>query len=100
MTPESFYSISDWMSYRTSYNEKIDENSWVMRDLWQTTEYRYGANYGVAKYPKQLKHTGIKSLLERGSKGAGNFQTSSNGCKEKGMENCPWIKKICEHDND
>ena len=50
MTPESFNAISAWMSYSASYDEKITEDSWVMRDLWQTTDSRYGANYGVAKY--------------------------------------------------
>jgi hypothetical protein len=52
MTPESYHAISSWMSFRVSYGEKIEDDSWVMRDLWQTTESRYGANYGVARYPK------------------------------------------------
>ena len=43
MTPESFNAISAWMSYRASYDEKITEDSWVMRDLWQTTDSRYGS---------------------------------------------------------
>jgi hypothetical protein len=36
-----------------------------MRDLWQTTDMNYGAKFGVATYPKKLKSSGIKSLLER-----------------------------------
>ena len=83
MTPESFNAISAWMSYRASYHEKITEDSWVMRDLWQTTESRYGANYGVAKYPKQLKHTGVKSLLERAARAQGIFKPLPIGVRRR-----------------
>ena len=39
-----------------------------MRDLWQTTDFSYGAQWGLVKYPKQLKATGVKSLIERAMK--------------------------------
>jgi hypothetical protein len=42
-----------------------------MRDLWQTTEMNYGAKFGVATYPKKLKSSGIKSLLERAIRSQG-----------------------------
>jgi hypothetical protein len=44
---------------------KITENSWLMRDLWQTTNMNYGARWGLATNPKKLKSSGIKRLLER-----------------------------------
>lgn len=93
MTPESFHAISDWMSYRASYNEKIDDNSWVMRDLWQTTESRYGANYGVAKYPKRLKHSGVKSLLERAARAQGIFKPLTGGVRRREWKIAHGIRK-------
>jgi hypothetical protein len=53
------------MDFRVSYGEKITGESWVMRDIWQTTNIIYGANFGLATCPKKLKSSGIKRLLER-----------------------------------
>ena len=53
------------MDFRASYNEKISGESWVFRDLWQTTNITYGANLGLAAYPKKLKSSGIKRIIER-----------------------------------
>jgi hypothetical protein len=53
------------MDFRSSYGEKINGESWVMRDIWQTTNIDYGARLGLATCPKKLKSSGIKRLLER-----------------------------------
>jgi hypothetical protein len=53
------------MDFRASYGEKITGESWVMRDLWQTTNIDYGAKLGLATCPKKLKSSGIKRLIER-----------------------------------
>ena len=47
------------------YGEKVTGESWVMRDLWRTTNMAYGARLGLASYPKRLKSSGVKRLLER-----------------------------------
>ena len=62
---EAFNALKEWMNFRASYGEKIDGDSWLMRDLWQTTNMNYGARWGLATSPKKLKSSGIKRLLER-----------------------------------
>jgi len=53
------------MDLRSSYGETITGDSWLMLDLWQTSNMKYGAKFGLATYPKKLKSTAIKRLLER-----------------------------------
>jgi hypothetical protein len=65
ITPEAYTSLTEWMDFRASYGEKITGESWLMRDIWQTTNIDYGAKLGLATCPKKLKSSGIKRLLER-----------------------------------
>lgn len=65
ITAEAYVALKEWMDFRTSYGEKISGNSWLMRDLWQTTNMNYGARWGLATNPKKLKSSGVKRLLER-----------------------------------
>lgn len=68
ITAEAYNSLKGWIDYRSNAGEKITGESWLMRDLWQTTDFSYGAQWGLVKYPKQLKATGVKSLIERSMK--------------------------------
>ena len=52
------------MDFRASYGERITGDSWLMRDIWQTTNTSYGAKGALATYPRRLKSSGIKRLIE------------------------------------
>jgi integrase len=65
ITPEAYHAVEDWMNFRSSYGETITGESWVMRDIWQTTNIEYGANFGLATNPKILASVAIKRIIER-----------------------------------
>src|SRR6188472_2085320 len=54
--------IKDWMDFRFSFGEEITGESWVLRNTWQKVKPRYSHRIGLAKYPRQFKSTGIKTL--------------------------------------
>jgi hypothetical protein len=65
VTPTAYSALLEWMNFRASYGENITGESWLMRDLWQTSNMHYGAKFGLATNPRRLKSTAIKRLIER-----------------------------------
>ena len=53
------------MDFRTSFDEEITDESWILRNTWQKVKQRYSHGIGLAKYPNQFKSTAIKTLLVR-----------------------------------
>lgn len=62
ITPEAYSYLKEWMDYRRDVGETITKNSWVMRDLWDTS---VAIGRGLITKPKKLKAAGIKRLIER-----------------------------------
>src|SRR4029078_2900369 len=62
LTPEAYLLLKNWMDYRAQSGEKIDEKSWVMRQLWNTKEGHY--HHGKIKDPSKLQSSGVKRLME------------------------------------
>jgi hypothetical protein len=65
MTPEAYNAVKEWMDFRISFGEVITGESWILRNTWQKVKPRYSHRIGLAKYPRQFKSTGIKTLVGR-----------------------------------
>lgn len=65
MTSEPYNAVKEWMDFRASFGEVITGESWILRNTWQKVKPRYSHRIGLAKYPKQFKSTGIKTLVGR-----------------------------------
>lgn len=50
ISAQAYNALVEWMDYRKKHGEQITGESWMMRDLWQTTNVKYGANLGLATY--------------------------------------------------
>ena len=63
----AFRELAEWMRYRQESGESINDQSWVMRDLWDT---RVKICRGLVTLPKQLSAIGVKRLMERAISGS------------------------------
>ena len=64
ITLETLTAIQDWINYRKKCGENVNENSYIIRDLWDTNS-RDGGARGLATFPKKLENKSIKSILNR-----------------------------------
>jgi hypothetical protein len=62
ISPSAWAELSNWMKYRESSGEPINDGSWVMRNLWDT---RVAQGRGLVTVPKKLTSLGVKRLMER-----------------------------------
>jgi integrase len=76
---EAYLSLCDWMEYREKCGEIIDNNSWLMRDLWDTGAVQGGK--GLVTKPNKLAASGIKRLIERAIWAQGLRQKLPSGKK-------------------
>jgi hypothetical protein len=62
ISSEAWRALKNWKDYRESSGEIINDESWVMRDLWDT---RVAQGRGLVTCPKKLTSIGVKRLMER-----------------------------------
>ena len=62
ITPSSYRELAGWMKYREESGEVINDDSWVMRNLWDT---QVKISKGLVTIPKKLTSVGVKRLMER-----------------------------------
>jgi hypothetical protein len=97
ITPEAWSSLNDWMDYRKACGELINEDSWLMRNLWDVTTPR---GNGVITIPKRMKSSGIKRLIERALWAQGVRKNLVSGKKRHEFQADhgfrKWFKTRCE----
>lgn len=97
ISSEAYQELAGWMKQRADAGEPINENSWLMRDLWDTRVIR--GRHKISE-PKQLTSQGIKRLIERA-----HWAQGLRKKLEKGKRRHPyqavhslrkWFKTRCE----
>lgn len=97
ISKEAFQALKEWMDYRELSGELIDENSWLMRDLWDTGIVQ---GKGLVTKPNKLTSIGIKKLINRAIWSQGLRKKLENGKKRHPFQaiHCyrKWFKTRCE----
>lgn len=70
ITPEAYETLMEWKNFRQINGEDVTSDSWILRNLWDVTTPSGGPR-GLVSIPKKLKHTGVKSLIERALRSQG-----------------------------
>ncbi len=78
ISKEALDALQSWLRYREESGELLDDNSWLMRDLWDT---RVAEGRGFVTKPKKLASSGIKRLIERAIWAQGLRKKLQNGKK-------------------
>jgi hypothetical protein len=97
ITTEAYQALKSWIKYREESGELIDENSWLMRDLWDTSTPQVR---GFVTRPNKLAASGIKRLIERAIWAQGLRKKLEEGKKRHPFQAVhsyrKWFKTRCE----
>ena len=67
ISSEAYFELKKLMDFRKDSGEKVSEDSWLMRDLWDIEKNARG----LVTIPKKLSSAGVKRLIERALKAQG-----------------------------
>lgn len=99
ISKQAYETLSEWIQFREISGEIIDENSWLMRDLWDTQDIQ-GKGKGLVSKPNKLTSIGIKKLVNRAIWAQGLRKKLENGKKRHPFQaiHCyrKWYKTRCE----
>jgi integrase len=99
ISPEACSALREWQDFRKSSGEVITNESWLLRNLWDATTPSGGPR-GLVTVPKILKHTGVKSLMERALRAQGIRTQLEEGKKRYPFQTDhgfrKWFKTRCE----
>jgi hypothetical protein len=72
ITPEAYFSLKEWMEFREKQGEKITQESWLVRDIWNTgriisnvKELNLKGNSGLISIPKKADSNAIRQIFTR-----------------------------------
>lgn len=97
ISPSAWSELLAWKHYRESSGESINDDSWVLRNLWDT---RVAQGRGLVTIPKQLTALGVKRLMERAIWAQGLRKKLESGKKRHPFQANhslrKWFKTRCE----
>ena len=65
ITPEAFTALQEYIEFRSSCGENVTGESWLIRDIWKSTNVKFQNRGGLATVPRRLKSSGIRSIISR-----------------------------------
>ncbi len=83
ITPEAYHSLKSYMDFRLKHGERIDGESWLIRDQWQKISKAHGHRIGQAGKPKRLDAEGIRRLIYDAWKIQGIITIHNPGSEDK-----------------
>ncbi|HSF51255.1 MAG TPA: hypothetical protein VLA74_10890 [Nitrososphaeraceae archaeon] len=96
ITPEAFISLKEWMQLRERHGENITGESWVLRDLWETSNTKYGDLDKQASNPSKFNSTGVKTMLSRAWHHQGVWTVLKDGEKRHEFKLAHGFRKFFE----
>jgi hypothetical protein len=73
--------------------EKITDESWVLRDKWQTVNVKRGGYHSLVTRPRRLKSSGVKSSIDKALWKQGIRITPS---RRHDFKECHGFRKYCK----
>jgi len=94
ITPEAYKALKDYMDFRQLHGEKINEDSWLIRDTWQKIDRRHGHRIGLAIDPKKMDSEGIRKLIYDAWKVQGVIEKSVAGYRNHDFKSSHGFRKF------
>jgi hypothetical protein len=80
ITPEAYFALESWMNFRMRSGESVNDESWVMRNLWNTLRPTENSiSRKTINEPEKLNSIGVKRLIERALWAQGIRNKLANG---------------------
>jgi hypothetical protein len=83
ITSECYNALKTYMDFRALHGEKINGESWLIRDQWQKLSKNHGHRIGLADLPKRLNAEGIRRLIYDAWKIKGVFSIHDSNAQDK-----------------
>jgi hypothetical protein len=94
ITPEAYKYLKEWMECRISYGEKISDDSFIFRDMWQTTDSNTRNMPRHALNPKRISTFAVKRMIERAIWAQGLRKPLQHGAKRHEFKSSHGFRKF------